>query len=135
MQDCTLLPGSKTQSTMSQAWAKEYAISGKGQRNQVRIYKISEGSSPSNPPSSHREMSGAWELLGRIVGLCGNGAPTPTVILSSHSTSLRTNVTVVSGSLDLPTVHSCLKMPTAQTLGSMDITDPAVRERITGPRE
>lgn len=37
MQDCTLLPGSKTQSTMSQAWAKEYAISGKGQRNQVRI--------------------------------------------------------------------------------------------------
>lgn len=99
------------------AWAKEYAILGKGQTNQAKIYKISECSGFCVPHLFPQRWAGVGSFWAGIAGLCDNGGP---VTLSLHSTSVETDLTVVSGSLGLPAVdRSCLKMPATQTLGLM----------------
>lgn len=92
-------------------WGKA-SESSKDQQDKWKLRSLGS----SHPPTERH--TGARKLWGPQCGSVRQWRPLSQLLLSSHGPSVRTNLTVVPGSLDLPAVYrSCLKMPTAQILG------------------
>lgn len=113
------MPGSKTNGMISQGMGEGIGYTGERANEPSKNLHYECRQRPlavTHPPSERRVGQGT---AGPSLRACGNVGRTP-ITPFAYDARVRTNLTVVPGSLDLPAVdRTGLKMPTAHTLGSM----------------